>query len=882
MPFVRKRQNEPPQECVTLEYTTITGCSVANTVTTSTSTATATATETAIADVDFDVTCSPANGCGLDSCPVNLAKRGDGLSSLHHRGILFARGNFRNGDWPDPADRRYGNDRAEFMRDQAKKSRTRDKSITPNEEVIVEDGMATTTNYVLFEDKPTGLLVQGLYGCVSVIFVSKRGAWASHIWETHFKFIDKDGVPDESAYEEYVERDLHIGKGTPGNKRGYRQLAFVADGEERETTMFGGPAKLENGKRGPDKEDDMIVHAYIVVARARPGGDVKLKNGRYDPPEEVRMDPNHPLWPKEPNESMSKRIPMLERDIKMFEMMGQPVKVETILYVPVMPTDKALDKRAMIEAEAAPHWKELGRLAAQLERLPPGPERERIKQRRDEKARIIEEIEKRKYEVKLKQQGDRDRKNHRGKVLIQYQPGKRVPEEKDCDGKVIVPRKVTRKEASWRIFFEDAEVGHHTQSWEPYDYQWFDELPEPYPEEEESEDESDEDSSSEDSDDDVFEHSDEEALSRRRRLRMRRKRQEACSIRTSSASGVSSGTTLNRDGSISATLLPSNGAHPNSSHSGASLSATVFPNSSSMSVTFSDGTSFSGTLFPSNSASVNSSFITSFTSALSSSQSTESSSFPTWSPWPFCSTTPQCENEWPRREECQEWETPSCVDYKCVCKHKSIPFCSKNEQCETDWPNWKDCAMYETPACMEDTHKCGCKRKGMPACATTKECESQWSNSCFRNFFQPFCENYRCICKEHSRPRCDTTSDCSNSWPGRHKCNLEWQDPICENNKCFCKPKPLPTCGTTKQCETDWDGASSCNGWEQPFCEDYQCKCKHRGFPYCRLDKECEGLQGCAADEVPVCKGDKCECKHVCQNCLVRGEVPDFVGIGQM
>lgn len=42
----------------------------------------------------------------------------------------------------------------------------------------------TTSNYILFQSQVKQLAVRGLYGCTSVIVVSQRGAWASHIWES--------------------------------------------------------------------------------------------------------------------------------------------------------------------------------------------------------------------------------------------------------------------------------------------------------------------------------------------------------------------------------------------------------------------------------------------------------------------------------------------------------------------------------------------------------------------------------------------------------------------------------------------------------------------------------------------------------------------------
>lgn len=64
------------------------------------------------------------------------------------------------------------------------------------------DPELTTTNYINFEHRVQSLAVQSLYGCTSVVVVSKRGAWASHIWES--TFIHSDVYWIERGYNQLM------------------------------------------------------------------------------------------------------------------------------------------------------------------------------------------------------------------------------------------------------------------------------------------------------------------------------------------------------------------------------------------------------------------------------------------------------------------------------------------------------------------------------------------------------------------------------------------------------------------------------------------------------------------------------------------------------
>ncbi|KAF4930993.1 hypothetical protein CGCVW01_v000731 [Colletotrichum viniferum] len=75
----------------------------------------------------------------------------------------------------------------------------------------------TSHNWIPFDDKVGALSVHGLYGCTSVVVLSQRGAWASHIWEK--AFISHI----ENEFTLRAIRDIHSGVGSTNKLTEYRE-----------------------------------------------------------------------------------------------------------------------------------------------------------------------------------------------------------------------------------------------------------------------------------------------------------------------------------------------------------------------------------------------------------------------------------------------------------------------------------------------------------------------------------------------------------------------------------------------------------------------------------------------------------------------------------
>ena len=611
---------------------------MANSIAGTTSTSTATATETSV-PFKYDFSCRHESGCGAGPCllPVrNKSKRGlntnttlsiisDPRLTLVRNITLQARGDFKRGDWADPLED-FGGDHARFMTVQAEEAKSGNEEITPYKEVPMPslgEASVTSTNYVVFEDKPTGLLVQGLYGCTSVIVVSKRGAWAAHIWEPDIR-RNPDQSDAEYAAQFKTRVQQALWKGSPDhphlNERGFSNMTWNIVGGQptlRADTAFGGPPVLKDGKLkwSLDKED-LLLHAYIVVARERPDRPTRDHWGNWHPPESLRMDGNSFIWPQNIPAAMEEGIAAIERNLVslLFEQANQPVRTSRVLYAPVMADDATLTQVEKLEPQLAVITREVKELKEIMDSIADedSVEWEDAQELYNRRVIAANELITLLQNTNDINKGDRDRTSHRGKVLIQYQPAKWVCEH---------GRHRVRHEASFRVFFEDqpaAQGSSRFQSWKPYDYQWWEEGT--------SVDFDDTDS---DSDGDGM-----------------RKRQEgaACELRPSSLSV------------------------PESSASSQVTSAT-------------SPTSEPSALSASNSASPKSS-ITSGTSTSVSSQSTTPTGSST-SSGPTSSSSPSCKESKDCNLNCDKYQDAFCSDAgECSCMQKPWPACASTLQCE--------------------------------------------------------------------------------------------------------------------------------------------------------------------------------------------------------
>ncbi|KAI8402491.1 hypothetical protein FOFC_17805 [Fusarium oxysporum] len=176
--------------CTTQAFTTVMSCS-GTTASTTTSTTTVPAAESTWA-------CSPSR-CGGRKCTV--AKRG-----------LLDRTTYPpKCKWAGPEN--YA-DPANFMSAEGGLAKSLAKkheqlSIVP----LPSDG-STSSKRILFSDLPISLSIPHLTGCTSIIVVSKRGAWANHIWEEPafkpFEAIDENDDEDSGEDEDSDEDERPI------------------------------------------------------------------------------------------------------------------------------------------------------------------------------------------------------------------------------------------------------------------------------------------------------------------------------------------------------------------------------------------------------------------------------------------------------------------------------------------------------------------------------------------------------------------------------------------------------------------------------------------------------------------------------------------------
>lgn len=240
-----KKRTSVSTTCITSAYTTVTGCSVMNSVTTLTSTHASTTTVSARPLPS----CTPGGGCSGDSCkapmqpqPRNLEKRGDPA----------------NGQWVQPGDYYRGYD--EFLPLQVRAAYegagpfAPDLLKIPDENEIAPNSLPVSTQWIPFGDQVTSLAINTLGGCTAVILVSRRGAWACHIWEDSMK---NEGEYIRDALDAYRYRSGDNDPTQPYNEYGIMNLINnpqIGD----QGTMFGDeftdPALLD-------------LRAYILTPR---------------------------------------------------------------------------------------------------------------------------------------------------------------------------------------------------------------------------------------------------------------------------------------------------------------------------------------------------------------------------------------------------------------------------------------------------------------------------------------------------------------------------------------------------------------------------------------------------------------------------------------
>ncbi|KAI0967585.1 hypothetical protein F4678DRAFT_465186 [Xylaria arbuscula] len=208
------------QGCTTEVYSTVTGCSVVASTTTSITTIAPEST--------------PISLCEFGSC-------GSGQNCPQKKREFQKRVPPRLSDpafntWSGPEN--YGGSRQQFIAGES--WRVYENPVQESYRgVKLETG--TTSNLISFLGETSSLAVAGLYGCTTVIAVSRRGAWASHSWEApSFTPYSNDlSPPTDLEQHEIFQREVleALHKGTSVNHLyGLSELRVTANNNMFPTT----------------------------------------------------------------------------------------------------------------------------------------------------------------------------------------------------------------------------------------------------------------------------------------------------------------------------------------------------------------------------------------------------------------------------------------------------------------------------------------------------------------------------------------------------------------------------------------------------------------------------------------------------------------------
>ncbi|GKT44878.1 uncharacterized protein ColSpa_05059 [Colletotrichum spaethianum] len=122
-------------------------------------------------------------------------------------------------------------------------------------------GGGISAEWITFKSNVEAVGLEGLYGCTSIILVSRRGAWVSHIWQTVFENLH----PEIDQWETLIQNEMPYG--LPRSDPYYEKYEYgLKDMKD----------KPEFGEAGVMFDDDSVVdqtpaslnmRAFIVTPR---------------------------------------------------------------------------------------------------------------------------------------------------------------------------------------------------------------------------------------------------------------------------------------------------------------------------------------------------------------------------------------------------------------------------------------------------------------------------------------------------------------------------------------------------------------------------------------------------------------------------------------
>lgn len=119
---------------------------------------------------------------------------------------------------------------------------------------INDEAYGPSYNFVVFGQQVQSLGLTGLYGCLSVFVVSRKGAWMGHFWESQFFGTDPDG----ESFKTNVLDALDVG--VPVDERVQYINQYTIDDLRN---------KDDKGALGHLFDDENHPHVFLLYPRAR-------------------------------------------------------------------------------------------------------------------------------------------------------------------------------------------------------------------------------------------------------------------------------------------------------------------------------------------------------------------------------------------------------------------------------------------------------------------------------------------------------------------------------------------------------------------------------------------------------------------------------------
>lgn len=288
--------------------------------------------------------------CGGGQCPIP-EKRSLDNSTLD---LLSKRGEPSEGDWPDPED--YDGVIEDFLR-----SEIIEAPDSPYSDLVeLSTGIETTTSkHITFGPNFRQLVVTGLWGCTSIIVVSRRGAWASHIWQ--------DAFESNPVFQTMAINKVHVGDGTDPHEFGIDELMNRANDSPRGVIF------------GDNTNSDDKPNVKVIIVTPRKAVALTDKSGFTS---DIVRDNPHVNFREPP--TYGDRVLAIEADLK--NTFGQDVPIEVVTYAPRVETNEQSDQLNLMH--------NFGQTAREADK-------------REEVKRMLT---------------DREVRSHRGKAIVQYRP----------------------------------------------------------------------------------------------------------------------------------------------------------------------------------------------------------------------------------------------------------------------------------------------------------------------------------------------------------------------------------------------------------------------------------------------------------------------------